>query len=176
MDSDSEDNYMATAERVAKQDYLREEIVEGGYDTALFVEYCEGLRGTDVDLWQFDELKGCVEAFKTQYQRLQADRSTVVNVHKPANIRQSLILTDIPEDFIQDDPLETETPSTATKLAEGPRSSSPGVTGTSLAESSQANQEPSVPESQSKKYVVLCKQLHPTDLSRSANAQVEVSQ
>jgi hypothetical protein len=72
MDSDSEDSYMANAERVAKQSYLREEVVEAGYDPGLFLDYCNGLKGTDVDNWAFDELRDCVEEFRRVYHTLEA--------------------------------------------------------------------------------------------------------
>lgn len=80
-------------EREAKQDYLRAEIVEGGYDPALFVQHCESLRGTDVDLWRFDELKACVELFKSQYKGLQQGKQ------KPS-VSQPELLSDIHQDLI----------------------------------------------------------------------------
>lgn len=70
MDSDSEDSYMANAERAAKQNYLREEILESGYEPSIFVEYCEAQRGSDVDLWSFEDLKACVAEFRRQYKAL----------------------------------------------------------------------------------------------------------
>jgi hypothetical protein len=72
MDSDSEDSYMTNAERVAKQNYLREEVVEAGYDPGLFLDYCNGLNGTDVDNWTFDGLRDCVKEFRRVYHTLEA--------------------------------------------------------------------------------------------------------
>mmetsp|Transcript_19204 Transcript_19204/g.35110 ORF Transcript_19204/g.35110 Transcript_19204/m.35110 type:complete len:609 (+) Transcript_19204:206-2032(+) len=92
---DDEDSYIANAERVAKQNYLREEIVEAGYESGLFVNYCEELKGTDVDAWTFDELKNCVENFKRVYPSLVASQEAETKPAEPEphRTRQSLILT-----------------------------------------------------------------------------------
>ena len=62
-------------QRVIKQQYLKSEIIEKGYDGAAFGEFLEGVRpdgkrnhplilffnisqgGSDVDIWSIDELK-----------------------------------------------------------------------------------------------------------------------
>mmetsp|Transcript_18497 Transcript_18497/g.33372 ORF Transcript_18497/g.33372 Transcript_18497/m.33372 type:complete len:212 (-) Transcript_18497:1975-2610(-) len=64
---DEEETYLLEAERKAKQNYLREEVVEAGYSPELFVAYCESQRGADVNLWTFDELHNCVAEFKKLY-------------------------------------------------------------------------------------------------------------
>ena len=68
MDSDSEDDsYILRAERQAKQDYLKEEILEMYYDPDLFMDYCESIREANIDAWDFSELQECVRNFKTNY-------------------------------------------------------------------------------------------------------------
>jgi hypothetical protein len=64
---DEEENFLAEAERRAKQSFLREEVVDAGYSPQLFVSFCELQRGADVDLWSFDELHQCVVEFKKIY-------------------------------------------------------------------------------------------------------------
>jgi len=54
-------------DRVVKQQYLKSEIIEKGYDGAQFGEYLESVKpdgGSDVDVWSIDELKGLVSQFK----------------------------------------------------------------------------------------------------------------
>ena len=65
MDSDEEDeSYIIRAEREAKQQYLREEILELDYDPELFMAYCESIREANIDAWDFEELQDCVLNFK----------------------------------------------------------------------------------------------------------------
>ena len=68
MDSDEEDeSYIIRAEREAKQQYLREEILELDYDPQLFMAYCESIREANIDAWDFEELQDCVLNFKKLY-------------------------------------------------------------------------------------------------------------
>ena len=53
-------------EREAKQNYLRENILEKEYDTNKFLEYLVSVKGEnahDVDVWTMDELMEVVENF-----------------------------------------------------------------------------------------------------------------
>jgi PX domain len=56
----------AAEERVTKQNYLKEEIIDKNYDAEAFVEFCEADKGADIDLWTLEELKACVKSFTTQ--------------------------------------------------------------------------------------------------------------
>jgi hypothetical protein len=63
--------------RAEKQKYLREHILEKGYEIEKFVSYMQGLRGTDwdhrgqplveggddIDVWSFEEIKDIVDRF-----------------------------------------------------------------------------------------------------------------
>ena len=59
-----EDEFLENAERQAKRTYLREEIIDKGFSAQEFTTFCEQDRGTDVDLWTFEELQDCVKRFK----------------------------------------------------------------------------------------------------------------
>jgi hypothetical protein len=56
----------AELERQDKQNYLKTEVMDLGYDVNWFSEYMGQKRpgGTDVDEWTFDELKGVVKDFQ----------------------------------------------------------------------------------------------------------------
>ena len=70
MSSGSDDeSYIISAERKAKQNFLREEIVENHYDPQLFMMFCAKKIEPDVDYWDFDELQECVHDFKMTYRR-----------------------------------------------------------------------------------------------------------
>jgi sorting nexin-7/30/sorting nexin-8 len=76
MDFDSDEKeFLAEAERRAKQDFLREEVLDKGYDPVHFVTFCNTLRGSNVDLWTFDELQMTVKEFKLAYRRGDFDTS-----------------------------------------------------------------------------------------------------
>ena len=64
---------MAQAQRKAKKAFLVEEIIEQSYSPILFTKFCEGLKGTDVDEYTFEELQGIVRRFKLKYRPGQAD-------------------------------------------------------------------------------------------------------
>lgn len=53
-------------ERRAKQNYLRTEIIEGGFDASTFIEHLNTLKpnGDDVDEWTLEELIDAVSLFK----------------------------------------------------------------------------------------------------------------
>ena len=51
-------------DRAAKQRYLREEILENGYDPSAFAEYCERQQCTDLDDWSFEQIQSCVHEFR----------------------------------------------------------------------------------------------------------------
>jgi hypothetical protein len=165
MDSDSEETYIAAAERQAKQNYLRETVVEAGYDPSIFVEYCEGLRGTDVDLWQFDELKECVADFQRKYQSLLAGTPKPKSEPRQPNLRQSLILS--PQDLIDD-----STPDLidfSKEVSSGPQPAE------SLAVVPQPVTEAKLDHTENL-YDIPCRPLMPTELSRSEAVSIEVSQ
>lgn len=196
MDSDNEDSYVQNAERAAKQLYLREEIVDVGYETSLFVEYCEQLKGTDVDAWTFEELRSCVNNFKRVYTTLEA-KKIASQEEQARNARQSLIIgSDIlraTQEMIRqvhaegtpDFTAESFNYSSAESLviAEVGQTQTEGVTSqdaTRLQDEWVESKQPvssEAVESQelSDIYEVPCKQLLPTDLSR-AGAVVEVGQ
>lgn len=52
-----------------KQTYLREQIIDGGYDAGTFAEYLANQRpsGEDVDVWSMESLEDMVERFKKDY-------------------------------------------------------------------------------------------------------------
>jgi hypothetical protein len=70
-----ESNFFAEAERRAKQDYLREEVLDKDYNPNHFVTFCDTLRGSNVDLWTFDELQQVVKDFKLAFRRGEFDRA-----------------------------------------------------------------------------------------------------
>lgn len=55
--------------RSRKQSYLRETILEPGYDAENFINYLDGRKkgGTDIDNWSLDELKTEVTNYKQKY-------------------------------------------------------------------------------------------------------------
>jgi sorting nexin-7/30/sorting nexin-8 len=55
---------MAEDERAEKQAFLMAEIIEKNFDPDAFMAFCEGLKGADIDLWTFPELKKCVKEFQ----------------------------------------------------------------------------------------------------------------
>ena len=72
MDSDEDDSsYIIRAEREAKQNYLKEEILENNYDPELFMWYISSVGEADIDSWDFDGLQGVVRDFKMKYRRGQ---------------------------------------------------------------------------------------------------------
>ena len=66
-----DDSYIISAERKAKQNFLKEEILESQYDPQLFMMFCAQKKEPDVDFWDFDELQQCVHDFKMTYRRGQ---------------------------------------------------------------------------------------------------------
>ena len=64
MDFNTEDIYLAQAQRAAKQNFLREEILDNGFDPHEFTKFIESKRGANIDLWSFHELKDIVSQFK----------------------------------------------------------------------------------------------------------------
>jgi hypothetical protein len=63
-----DEEFILNAERQAKQNYLKEEVVEAGFDTGEFIEYKE----PDIDLWSFDELVSLVRGYKDHVREQQA--------------------------------------------------------------------------------------------------------
>lgn len=53
-------------EREAKQQFLREEILDKGFSASAFMDKCEREKGSDVDKWTMDELKSAVAEFKKE--------------------------------------------------------------------------------------------------------------
>lgn len=64
-----------------KQDYLRNEILEGGFEADHFLEFLIGKKGDDaanVDNWRFDELKEVVEEYKKLYSnKIEKETETI---------------------------------------------------------------------------------------------------
>ncbi len=59
-------------EREAKQNYLREHILEREYDTNQFLENLMSIKGedaADVDIWTMDELKEVVMTFIGEHEK-----------------------------------------------------------------------------------------------------------
>jgi len=52
------------SERQAKRAFLRQEVIEQGYEPDQFTEFIEREKGADVDEWTMQELQVCVERFK----------------------------------------------------------------------------------------------------------------
>ena len=64
------ENLSVCEERLKKQTFLKKEILEKGYDPQEFQEFlekkkCDG--GTNVDLWEYQELKDVYLFFKTRF-------------------------------------------------------------------------------------------------------------
>jgi len=51
-------------DRLAKQIYLKEMIIDQGFDGGQFTAYCEGVKGTDIDNYSFEELEDIVRGFQ----------------------------------------------------------------------------------------------------------------
>ena len=56
-----EDDYIEAAQRKAKQQFLKEEIIDGDYDPEQFTEFLELSKGADIDAWEFEELQDAVK-------------------------------------------------------------------------------------------------------------------
>lgn len=53
-------------ERIKKQNFLKKEILQKGYDAQEFQEFLEGKKydgGNNIDLWEFEELEEVVPFF-----------------------------------------------------------------------------------------------------------------
>ncbi|OMJ83240.1 hypothetical protein SteCoe_15895 [Stentor coeruleus] len=66
---EDDEGYVIRAEREAKQNYLREEIIECNYDPELFMWHIESIREANIDSWSFEDLQEVVLGFKMQYRR-----------------------------------------------------------------------------------------------------------
>lgn len=90
MDSDEDDSYILRAERDAKQNYLREEIIENNYDGELFMWYISSIREANIDDWDFEDLQQAVRDFKMKYRRGQTldEVNPKVN-NKPLEVEES---------------------------------------------------------------------------------------
>lgn len=69
--------------RASKQAYLTSEILSEGYDPSEFTTYCDQRKGSDIDLWTFEELIDCVQAFKL--------------AHRPKPMKLQRAATEIPK-------------------------------------------------------------------------------
>lgn len=69
--------------RASKQAYLTSEILSEGYDPSEFTAYCDQRRGSDIDLWTFEDLIDCVQAFKL--------------VHRPKTVALQRAATETPK-------------------------------------------------------------------------------
>ena len=59
----AEDDYITNAQRVAKQNYLAEEIIEAGHDPEQFIAFAGKGEEVDIDTWSFEELQDIVREF-----------------------------------------------------------------------------------------------------------------
>lgn len=170
-----------SALRSAKQAFLRAEVVEAGYSSELFVEYCDELKGTDVDAWTFEELKDCVENFKRIYLGLKAKHFTAAGPDLTS--RQSMIVSSdelrtsqesagpyVEAEDLEQDHLQSHWPQSFEEKQ---------LTVELQAPLNEETKEPfEIPKEallSANYYEVPCKQLLPTDLSRSSEAVVDVS-
>ena len=71
--SDSEDDFLAQAQRKAKKSFLTEEIIQQNYSPRLFTQFCENCKGADIDAYTFEELEDLVRIFKRKYKPGQVD-------------------------------------------------------------------------------------------------------
>jgi|688.fasta_scaffold1126689_1 hypothetical protein len=65
-----EETYLAEAQRKAKQNYLREAVLEGNLPVDEFTDYIDKKRGANIDLWTLTELEQCVREFKERVKHL----------------------------------------------------------------------------------------------------------
>lgn len=63
----SDEQAQLNSMRKAKQNFLREEIVEQGYDPQVFTFFIDQKRGADIDLWTLLELQQIAQEFKLSY-------------------------------------------------------------------------------------------------------------
>lgn len=63
----SDDIYILQAERRAKQNFLKEEIIDNGYDPNLFTAFMEEKRSTEIDLWTFEEIQEMTREFRSRF-------------------------------------------------------------------------------------------------------------
>ena len=61
------------SERQAKRAFLRQEVIEQGYEADQFTEFIEREKGADVDEWTMQELQVCVERFKLSFSPQRED-------------------------------------------------------------------------------------------------------
>jgi hypothetical protein len=55
-----------SSEREAKQQFLRQEILDKGLSASAFMEKCEREKGSDVDSWTMEELRAAVLDFQKE--------------------------------------------------------------------------------------------------------------
>lgn len=65
-----EETYLADAQRKAKQNFLREAVLEEGLPVDEFTDYLDKKRGANIDLWTLPELEQCVREFKERVKYL----------------------------------------------------------------------------------------------------------
>lgn len=58
-------------DRECKQKYLTLEIIEKGYDSETFTQFCESIKGTEIDLYTLEELHEIVKAFQSQHPNIE---------------------------------------------------------------------------------------------------------
>lgn len=60
-------------ERIEKQNYLQREIVDKEFSPDEFMEYCETLKGADIDAYSFKEIKVIVADFQALKSRVSVE-------------------------------------------------------------------------------------------------------
>lgn len=81
-------------ERFAKQVFLKESIIDKGFDAGQFTSFCMNLKGIDIDNYTFDELEEIV--FKFQSLVLKNERRRTLGSENEET-RKSVGLTEVPK-------------------------------------------------------------------------------
>lgn len=68
-----EEEQAQAALRTAKREFLQESILDAGFNTYLFTEFCEKQKSSDIDKWSLEELQAVVAAFKAQVSSEEAE-------------------------------------------------------------------------------------------------------
>lgn len=63
--------------REEKMLFLKKEIVDLDYSPDEFTEYCEKIKGADLDLWNLSDLSDCVKNFKETHQNNHKTKDSV---------------------------------------------------------------------------------------------------
>lgn len=132
-DDDDDESYVIRAEREAKQNYLREEIIECNYDPDLFMWHIESMREANIDSWSFEDLQEAVSGFKMQYRRgenLQEILQKLGNKSDRADTYEENFTSEsekIPNPDPESYPIPSEDPLTSNTLSENLPKPTPSI-------------------------------------------------